>query len=63
MPNISAVQKFRSADIHLAPMIGYFAMAEEGEALLKTHRKLGQWWSTMSARPRFARRCRDCQKL
>jgi glutathione S-transferase len=38
------------ADIHLAPMIGYFAMAEEGEVLLKAQRKLGNWWSKMSAR-------------
>lgn len=49
------------ADIHLAPMIGYFALAEEGAALLKTHRKLSRWWATISARtahratmPRFA---------
>jgi glutathione S-transferase len=41
------------ADIHLAPMIGYFAMAEEGEALLKRHRKLGHWWATMSARTAY----------
>ena len=41
------------ADIHLAPMIGYFAMAEEGDALLKTQRKLSHWWSTMSARPAY----------
>jgi len=41
------------ADIHLAPMIGYFAMAEEGEALLKRHRKLSHWWSTMSARSAY----------
>ena len=41
------------ADIHLAPMIGYFAMAEEGEALLKRHRKLGRWWATISARPAY----------
>jgi glutathione S-transferase len=41
------------ADIHLAPMIGYFAMAEEGEALLKRHRKLGHWWATISARPAY----------
>lgn len=40
-------------DIHLAPMIGYFAMAEEGEAMLKTHAKLGQWWTTMSARTSY----------
>jgi glutathione S-transferase len=41
------------ADIHLAPMIGYFAMAEEGEALLKKHDKLGRWWATMSARTAY----------
>jgi glutathione S-transferase len=41
------------ADIHLAPMIGYFAMAEEGEALLKRHGKLSTWWSTMSARTTY----------
>jgi glutathione S-transferase len=41
------------ADIHLAPMVGYFAMAAEGAALLKTQRKLSDWWSTMSARPAF----------
>src|SRR5882757_2641089 len=41
------------ADIHLAPMIGYFAMAEEGEALLKMQCKLSNWWSTMSARTAY----------
>lgn len=41
------------ADIHLAPMIGYFAMAGEGEALLTRHRKLGHWWATMSARTAY----------
>jgi glutathione S-transferase len=41
------------ADIHLAPMIGYFAMAEEGEALLKKQPKLSKWWSTMSARTAY----------
>jgi glutathione S-transferase len=41
------------ADIHLAPMIGYFAMAEQGEALLKTHRNLGSWWVTISERTTY----------
>jgi glutathione S-transferase len=41
------------ADIHLAPMIGYFAMAEEGDALLKMQCKLSNWWSTMSARTAY----------
>jgi len=38
------------ADIHLAPMIGYFVMADEGDALLRRQPKLGRWWSTMSRR-------------
>jgi glutathione S-transferase len=41
------------ADIHLAPVIGYFAMAEEGAALLKTQGKLSNWWTTMSARSAY----------
>jgi glutathione S-transferase len=41
------------ADIHLAPMIGYFAMAKEGEALLKRHRKLCHWWAMISARTAY----------
>jgi glutathione S-transferase len=41
------------ADIHLAPMIGYFAMAEEGDALLKAQRKLSHWWARMSASSAF----------
>jgi glutathione S-transferase len=41
------------ADIHLAPMIGYFAMAEEGDALLKMHPRLSHWWSTISARATY----------
>jgi glutathione S-transferase len=41
------------AVIHLAPMIAYFAMAEEGEALLKRHGKLSHWWATMSARAAY----------
>jgi glutathione S-transferase len=41
------------ADIHLAPMIGYFAMAVEGDALVKMQCELGNWWSTMSARTAY----------
>jgi glutathione S-transferase len=41
------------ADIHLAPMIGYFAMAEEGAGLLQWQPKLSRWWSTISARPSY----------
>jgi glutathione S-transferase len=38
------------ADIHLAPMLGYFAMFPEGKALLDRHERLGTWWSMMSNR-------------
>jgi glutathione S-transferase len=41
------------ADIHLAPMIGYFAMAAEGSALLRDQPKLSAWWVTVSARSAF----------
>jgi glutathione S-transferase len=50
------------ADIHLAPMIGYFVLASEGSALLQKHIRLSHWWSTVSLRtsyvgtmPRLAR--------
>jgi Glutathione S-transferase, C-terminal domain len=38
------------ADIHLAPMIGYFVLAPEGEALLRKYTKLSNWWLGMSQR-------------
>ena len=38
------------ADIHLAPMIGYFVLAPEGQALLQKHIKLSHWWSALSRR-------------
>ncbi|NPU65690.1 glutathione S-transferase family protein [Bradyrhizobium sp. 83012] len=41
------------ADIHLAPMIGYFVMAPEGAALLRKHIKLSRWWSALSQRTAF----------
>jgi glutathione S-transferase len=41
------------ADIHLAPMIGYFAMADEGGALLEQQPKLSRWSSTMSLRAAY----------
>jgi glutathione S-transferase len=36
------------ADIHLAPMIGYFALFPEGMAILDRHEQLATWWSMMS---------------
>ncbi len=41
------------ADIHLAPMTGYFALHPEGAALLSRHRRLAHWWATMSERAAF----------
>lgn len=38
------------ADIHLAPMIGYFVLAPEGMALLQKHTRLSHWWSAISQR-------------
>ena len=39
------------ADLHLAPMIAYFAAAPEGAAMLGHFPQLAGWWRTMSARP------------
>lgn len=41
---------FSLADIHLFPMIAYFAMAPEGEEILHRHDKLAQWRALMSKR-------------
>ncbi|WP_027530970.1 glutathione S-transferase family protein [Bradyrhizobium sp. WSM3983] len=41
------------ADIHLAPMVGYFVLAEEGRALLQKYPRLGAWWSELSNRSTF----------
>jgi glutathione S-transferase len=36
------------ADCHLAPMIDYFARAEEGKSALSPHRELQRWWDQLS---------------
>lgn len=41
------------ADIHLAPMVGYFVLADEGRALLQRYPRLGEWWSELSNRSTF----------
>lgn len=41
------------ADIHLAPMIGYFVLAREGLPLLQEYAKLSDWWSGLSQRAAF----------
>lgn len=42
------------ADLHAAPMFGYFLKAPEGRALLSSQAGLGAWWERMTARPSFA---------
>ncbi|QQO11871.1 glutathione S-transferase family protein [Bradyrhizobium diazoefficiens] len=41
------------ADIHLAPMIGYFARAPEGRDLLQKQLRLSAWWADFSKRATF----------
>jgi glutathione S-transferase len=38
------------ADLHLAPMMAYFAKADEGRAVLARHPKLLAWWESMRTR-------------
>jgi glutathione S-transferase len=41
------------ADLHLAPMMGYFAAAGEGRALLARYAMLSGWWASMRTRRLF----------
>ncbi len=41
------------ADIHLAPMIGYFVLADQGRALLQKYAGVNDWWSEFSRRAAF----------
>ena len=38
------------ADIHLAPMIGYFTSDPGGETLIRQYHRLSAWWSVISVR-------------
>jgi len=44
-------ERLSLADIHLAPMIGYFLLAPEGQALFRAHPRLARWWAVISERP------------
>lgn len=46
-------QQITLADCHLAPMVGYFVQANEGEKELKTHESLGRWWNWISCQQSF----------
>jgi glutathione S-transferase len=41
------------ADIHLAPIIGYFTQVPEANALFDQYERLSAWWSTMSERAAY----------
>lgn len=45
--------KITLADLHAAPMFGYFTKAAESNDLLSEHPALGQWWERMRALPSF----------
>jgi glutathione S-transferase len=44
---------FTLADVHLAPMLAYFAEAEDGAALVAGHPKLSAWLTAMREREAF----------
>ena len=39
------------ADLHLVPMIDYFRLAPDGNALLQAHPALLSWWTSIAQRP------------
>ncbi|TCQ02197.1 glutathione S-transferase [Rhizobium sp. PP-F2F-G36] len=39
------------ADLHVAPMMDYFLMAQEGQDMIKSHANLVAWWARMESRP------------
>ena len=41
------------ADLHLAPMIGYFTAAPQGAKALRAHPALGRWWARMQQHPAY----------
>jgi glutathione S-transferase len=43
------------ADLHLVPVLDYFARTEDGRAALGHHPRLSAWWSRMEQRPTVTR--------
>jgi glutathione S-transferase len=43
------------ADLHLIPILDYFARAEDGRAALERSRRLAAWWSRVEQRPSVVR--------
>ncbi|MES0197146.1 glutathione S-transferase family protein [Mesorhizobium sp. M0011] len=44
------------ADLHAAPIIGYFVKAAEGQKLLAEFAEIQAWWDRVAKLPRFANR-------
>ena len=51
--HVGARPEVSLADLHLAPMIAYFAEAPEGATQLAKRQRLSQWWAVMSQRAAF----------
>jgi glutathione S-transferase len=51
------------ADVHLAPMIGYFKLYPDGEMLLDRQYRLARWWAAMSERSTFKETMPDLPQL
>jgi len=45
------------ADLHAAPMLGYFEKAPEGAALIDRHTRLKAWWKSLSRRQSVTEIC------
>ena len=43
------------ADLHLAPILDYFARTGAGRAALERHPRLSAWWGRIEQRPSVAR--------
>jgi glutathione S-transferase len=43
------------ADLHLVPILDYFARTEDGCAALARHPRLSAWWEQIEQRPSVAR--------
>lgn len=46
-------QTITLADCHLAPMIGYFVQAVEGQEELKRHQALARWWTWIAGQQSY----------
>ncbi len=46
-------QTISLADVHLAPMIGYFVHTDEGKALFNSYNALSEWWNFVERRASF----------